>query len=204
MPASAWAWTDGNIPITCARENGAEAAMRFMADADSIPGERVGRLPDLQRPSASTAPPIATRSSYFLRGAGRQSFGQRLCRHRLSIAESVINRHGMSKLAAIKANFEAGYSRLGQPGGNAVSAILDLQARHGPACCRSTAAELDPRLIRAMTADDLMTAKATLRGRCAVLACVRRVSYIDYTGVRGCPARSQHQSSATSKARSMR
>ena len=67
MPAPAWASTAASFRYYRARENGAEAAIRFMADADSIPGERSESV--VPSSTATRIDRIVYRNtvSYFLR-----------------------------------------------------------------------------------------------------------------------------------------
>ena len=159
-----------------ARENGAEAAIRFMADADNIPGESsesymtFGGHPIYRVAYRNTV-------SYFLRvpdgnplGTGYYDTGsQSLARlasgasDALTAIDGSTTYHGWNDLVATVRDiliFERG-----------TAGLLQVNA-----------AELDPRLNPRDHSDHLMTAKAAYEAA-ANLACVRRVSYVDYASM---------------------
>jgi len=161
------------FPYYRARENGAEAAIRFMADADGLPAQKTdGYLTfnghDIYR--------IAYRNtvSYFLRvpdgnplGGGYAETGFQSLQ-RLSAGDN-------NELAAIDGStVYHGWNDLV----GTVRAIL-LYERGKAGLLQVNAAELDPRLNPRDHSDHLMTAKAAYEAA-STLPCVRRVSYIDY------------------------
>jgi hypothetical protein len=160
-------------PFYLARENGAETAIRFMADADSTPTEET-----VARPAFNGHPiyRIGYRNAvgYFLRvpdgdgsGAGYQATGfQSLKRlaggenDTLSAIDGSTAYHGWSDLVAT------------------VRAILQYE-RGGATLVQINVADPDPRNNPNDHSDHVMTAKAALDA-VSSLACVRRVYYVDY------------------------
>lgn len=163
-------------PFYLARENGAENAIRFMADADNIPAEKnVGVLIFNGHPIYRVA--YRNTVSYFLRvpdgeGSGNgysqtgfQSLKQLAERNRplWSIDGSTIYSDWNDLVATIAAimSYERGRTSLVQ---------LNV-------------ADPDPRYNPFDHSDHLMTAKAALDAA-AGMACVRRVYYVDYASSR--------------------
>jgi len=164
-------------PFYLARENGAEAAIRFMADADAAPGERSAAPMsfnghDIYRVSYRNT------VGYFLRvpdghwsGDGYYETGFESLR-RLSSGENDVLRaidgsaiyHGWDDLVATLRAIIA-YER-----GNA--ALIQLNV-----------AETDTRINPKDHSDHLMTAKAALDAA-KDLSCVRRIYYVDYASSR--------------------
>jgi hypothetical protein len=164
------------FPYYRARENGAETAIRFMADADNIPAEKTESYMTFNG-HAIYRVGYRNTVSYFLRapdgnplGGGYAGTGFQSLR-RLStgandtlaaIDDSTVY-HGWNDLVAT------------------VRAIL-VNERGNAGLLQINAAELDPRLNPRDHSDHLMTAKAAYdaaRG----LPCVRRVSYVDYASM---------------------
>jgi catechol 2,3-dioxygenase-like lactoylglutathione lyase family enzyme len=160
-------------PFYLARENGAEAAVLFMADADDIPvkkvvshmtfnGHRVFRMS------------YRNTVSYFLRvpdgnplGTGYADTGFQSLKR--------LNSGDNGHLAAVDGStVYRGWGDLVKT----VRAIMDYE-RGGAAQVQVNVAELDARINPQDHSDHLMTAKAALDA-VADLACVRRVSYVDY------------------------
>jgi hypothetical protein len=160
-------------PFFLARENGAETAIRFMADADDIPSNRtVSQMPF----NGHSIYRVSYRStvSYFLRvpdgnpngtgypGTGFQSL-KRLAGAEIDTFAAIDGStvyHGWSDLVAT------------------VRAILDYERGDAPSV-QINVAELDARINPNDHSDHLMTAKAALdaaRG----LGCARRLYYVDY------------------------
>jgi hypothetical protein len=164
------------FPYYRARENGAEAAIRFMADADSIPGERSESYIEF---NGHRIDRIVYRNtvSYFLRvpdgnplGGGYADTGFQSLQ-RLASGEN-------NDLAAIDGSaVYHGWNDLV----TTVRAIL-VYERGKAGLLQVNAAELDPRLNPRDHSDHLMTAKAGYEAA-ASLACVRRVSYVDYASM---------------------
>jgi len=164
-------------PFYLARENGAEAAIRFMADADATPGERVAA------PMVFNGHPIYRVSysntvGYFLRvpdgsasGAGYSETSFQSLK-RLASGENDVLRavdgsttyHGWNDLVATVRSIIA-YER-----GRAALVQLNV-------------AETDTRINPNDHTDHLMTAKAALEA-VKDLSCVRRVYYVDYASSR--------------------
>jgi hypothetical protein len=166
-------WGGRKQPFYLARENGAETAIRFMADADDIPAERVVEHRVFNRHAIYR---IAYRNtvSYFLRvpdgnphGTGYYDTGFQSLKR---LADGVIDElvavdgsavyHGWRDLTAT------------------LRAIVDFE-RGRAAAVQFNVAELDARINPDDHSDHLMTARAALDS-VSDLACVRRVSYVDY------------------------
>lgn len=166
-------WGGRKHPFYLARENGAEAAIRFMADADDIPAERVIEHRTFNGHAIYR---VAYRNtvSYFLRvpdgnplGSGYYDTGfQSLKRlaggavDRLYAVDGSTVYHGWGDLTAT------------------LRKIVDFE-RGQAAAVQFNVAELDARINPDDHSDHLMTARAALDS-VSDLACVRRVSYVDY------------------------
>jgi hypothetical protein len=164
-------------PFYLARENGAEAAIRFMAEVDAEPGERSAAPMsfnghDVYRVSYRNT------VSYFLRvpdghwsGDGYYETGFESLR-RLSNGENSVLRavdgsatyHGWSDLVAT------------------LKAIIAYE-RGQAALIQLNVAETDTRINSKDHSDHLMTARAALDAA-KDLSCVRRVYYVDYASSR--------------------
>jgi len=166
-------WGGRKHPFYLARENGAEAAIRFMADADDIPAERVIEHRTFNGHAIYR---VAYRNtvSYFLRvpdgnplGSGYYDTGFQSLKR---LADGAIDRlyavdgstvyHGWGDLTAT------------------LRKIVDFE-RGQAAAVQFNVAELDARINPNDHSDHLMTARAALDS-ISDLACVRRVSYVDY------------------------
>jgi hypothetical protein len=160
-------------PFYLARENGAEAAIRFMADADGSPGERIAA------PMVFNGHPIYRVSyhntvGYFLRlpdgnasGAGYLATGfqslKRLAGGENDVFKAVDGStvyHGWTDLVAT------------------LRAIVAYE-RGRAAMIQVNVAETDARINPNDHTDHLMTAKAALEA-IKDSSCVRRVYYVDY------------------------
>jgi hypothetical protein len=160
-------------PYYLARENGAEAAIRFMVDADSEPGARSASYVQINGHSIYR---VAYRNtvSYFLRlpdgnahGTGYYDTGYRSLRRLASGDNASISAvdgsavyHGWRDLVAT------------------LRALLDSE-RGSAQAVQLNVAELDASLNPEDHSDHLMTARAALDSA-AGLACARRISYVDY------------------------
>ena len=164
-------------PFYLARENGAEAAVRFMADADAEPGERSAVLMsfnghDIYRVSYRNT------VSYFLRvldghwsGDGYYETGFESLK-RLSSGENNVLRavdgsatyHGWDDLVTT------------------VRAIIAYE-RGSATLVQINVAETDTRINPKDHSDHLMTAKAALAAA-KDISCARRVYYVDYASSR--------------------
>jgi len=164
-------------PFYLARENGAEAAIRFMADADGAPAERVAAPMTF---NGHVVYRVSYRNTvgYFLRlpdgnasGAGYEATGfqslKRLASGENDVLQAVdasTTYHGWSDLVATLRALIA-YER-----GRAAVAQINV-------------AETDARVNPNDHADHLMTAKAALDA-VKDSSCVRRVYYVDYASSR--------------------
>jgi len=160
-------------PYYLARENGAENAIRFMADADTIPANE-----SASHRSFNGHPiyRIVYRNtvSYFLRvpdgnphGGGYAHTGFQSLKR---LADGTNN-----MLAAVDGStIYHGWNDLVRT----VRKIMDFERGHA-ASVQLNVAETDPRINPGDHSDHLMTAKAALDA-VKDLACVRRVYYVDY------------------------
>ncbi|HEY6024974.1 MAG TPA: hypothetical protein VIV34_12455 [Pseudolabrys sp.] len=164
-------------PFYLARENGAEAAIRFMADADAAPGERTAASMSFNGHDIYR---ISYRNTvgYFLRvpdghwsGDGYYETGFESLK-RLSNGQNDVLRavdgsttyHGWDDLVAT------------------LRAIIAFERGH-TALVQLNVAETDTRINAQDHSDHLMTAKAALDAA-KDLSCVRRVYYVDYASSR--------------------
>ena len=156
-----------------ARENGAEQAIRFMANADDEPG------PETAGPMTFNGHPIFRVSyrntvGYFLRvpdgnpsGGGYPDTGYQSLKR--------LNDGSNALLAAVDGStIYHGWDDLVAT----VRAILTYE-RAGASLIQVNAAELDPKINPGDHSDHLMTAKAAYEAA-ELLPCVRKVSYVDY------------------------
>lgn len=159
-------------PFYRARENGAEQAMRFMANADREPGQESAGHMTINGHSIYRVSYGHT-VGYFLRvpdghwtGSGYYDTGFQSLKH--------LN-EGAAMLAAVDGStVYHGWGDLTKT----VRAIIDYE-RGAAGQVQLNVAELDTRINPEDHSDHLMTAKAALDA-VSDLACVRRVSYVDY------------------------
>jgi len=164
-------------PFYLARENGAETAIRFMADADDIPARKtVSNIRFNGHPIYRVS--YRNTVSYFLRvpdgnpsGAGYSETGfQSLKRladganNTLAAIDGSTAYHGWNDLATT------------------LRQIMDFE-RGSAGNVQLNVAETDPRINPGDHSDHVMTAKAALDA-VKDLACVRRVYYVDYASAR--------------------
>jgi hypothetical protein len=164
-------------PFYLARENGAEAAIRFMADSDAAPGERVAE-PMIFNGHSIYRVSYRNTVGYFLRvpdgnasGAGYALTGFQSLK-RLATGETGILRavdgsttyHGWDDLVAT------------------LRAIIAYE-RGKAAVAQVNVAETDTRINPNDHTDHLMTARAALEA-VKNLSCIRRVYYVDYASSR--------------------
>jgi hypothetical protein len=166
-------WGGRKRPYYLARENGAEAAIRFMANADDTPGKETATHMTFNGHSIYR---VSYRNTvgYFLRvpdgnpqGTGYFDTGFQSLK-RLNSGKS-------DRLVAVDGStVYRGWGDLVKT----MRAIMDYERGHA-AHVQINVAELDPRINPNDHSDHLMTAKAALDA-VKDLACVRRVSYVDY------------------------
>ncbi len=161
------------FPFYLARENGAETAIRFMADADGAPGERIAGSVSFNGHKIYR---VSYRDTvgYFLRvpdghwsGDGYYETGfeslKRLSTHENDILRAVdgsTTYHGWDDLVST------------------LNAII-VYERGKASLVQINVAETDTRINPKDHSDHLMTARATLDAA-KTLSCVRRVFYVDY------------------------
>jgi hypothetical protein len=166
-------WGGRKHPFYLARDNGAELAIRFMADAGKAPAVKIAGM---QTINGHPIYRIVYRNtvSYFLRvpdghwtGTGYYDTGfqslQRLAQGQIDMLTAIdgtASYHGWNDLVAT------------------VRAIIDLERERAPAV-QINVAETDARINPADHSDHLMTAKAALDA-VASLGCAKRVYYVDY------------------------
>jgi len=161
------------FPFYRARENGAEAAIRFMADADSTPGERSDSYVTF---NGHRIYRIAYRNTvaYFLRVPDGNALGGGYAETGFQSLQR-LSSGANDTLAAIDGSaIYHGWDDL-------VATVRDMLVyeRGTTSLLQVNAAELDPRLNPRDHSDHLMTARAAYEAA-AGLSCVRRVSYVDY------------------------
>jgi len=161
------------FPYYLARENGAEAAIRFMVDVDSAPGSTAASYLPF---NAHRIYRVSYRNtvSYFLRvpdgnpeGTGYYDTGFQSLRglaegknRSLSAVDGSTIYHGWNDLVST------------------VRALIDFERGPAPQV-QVNVAETDTRVNHDDHSDHLMTAKAALDS-VSGLGCVRRVYYVDY------------------------
>jgi hypothetical protein len=164
-------------PLYLARENGAETAIRFMADADDIPAKKtVFNRPFNGHPIYRVS--YRNTVSYFLRLADGNPQGGGYERTGFQSLKRLANGEN-NTLAAVDG------STVYRDWGDLVATlrkIMDFERRRVPNV-QLNVAETDARINPNDHSDHLMTAKAALD---AVndLGCVRRVYYVDYASSR--------------------
>jgi LmbE family N-acetylglucosaminyl deacetylase len=164
-------------PFYLARENGAEAAIRFMADTDAAPGERIAHPMSFNGHMIYRVSYLNT-AGYFLRvpdghwsGDGYYETGFQSLK-RLATGENDILRavdgsatyHGWADLV------------------DTLHAIV-IYERERSTVVQINVAETNTRINPKDHSDHLMTAKAALEA-VKDLSCVRRVYYVDYASSR--------------------
>jgi hypothetical protein len=164
-------------PLYLARENGAEAAIRFMVDADSLPSERVVSRQSVNGHSIYRVSYRNT-AGYFLRlpdgDASGNGFAETGYRSLKKLADGQI-----PDLAAIDGSADYhGWSDLVAT----LRAIVDDERGRAPSI-QLNVAETDPAINPNDHSDHLMTAKAALDA-VKDAPCVRRVYYVDYASSR--------------------
>ena len=161
-------------PYYLARENGAENAIRFMADADTIPARRT--LLSHKRFNGHAIYRIAYRNtvSYFLRVPDGNPHGGGYAHTGFQSLKRLANGANDTLAAVDGSTVYHGWKDLVAT----VRKIMDFE-RGRAAQVQLNMAETDPRINPEDHSDHLMTAKAALDA-VSDLACVRRAYYVDY------------------------
>jgi hypothetical protein len=160
-------------PFYLARENGAETAIRFMADADDMPARRAaGHMPFNGHPVYRVS--YRQTVSYFLRVPDGNPLGSGYFDTGFQSLKLLANGDNTTLAAVDGSTVYHGWKDLV----STVRAIVDFERGRAPAV-QINVAELNPRINPNDHSDHLMTAKAALDA-VKDLACVRRVSYVDY------------------------
>lgn len=164
-------------PFYLARENGAETAIRFMADADDIPAERIAAHMSFNGHSIYR---VSYRNtvSYFLRVPDGNPLGTGYYDTGFQSLKRLASGENNTLVAIDGSTVYHGWNDLV----STLREILDSERGRAPAV-QLNVAELDARINPNDHSDHLMTAKAAL-GAVRDLACVRRVSYVDYASSR--------------------
>ncbi len=160
-----------------ARENGAEQAIRFMANADSDPGQETAG------PMTFNGHPIfrvtyRNTVGYFLRVPDGNPAGSGYPDTDYQSLKRLEDGSNPLLMAVDGSTVYRGWGDLIAT----VRAILTYE-RAGASLIQVNAAELDPNINPGDHSDHLMTAKAAYEAA-KPLACVRKVSYVDYASAK--------------------
>ncbi len=168
---------DRKYPLYLARENGAEQAVRFMADADGAPTGPVATTMSFNGHAIYRVGYRGT-VSYFLRVADGNPQGSGYAHTGFQSLKRLADGSNDTLAAVDGTTAYRGWSDLTKT----LRAIVDYE--RGPAkLVQINIAELDQSINPEDHSDHLMTARAAIdatRG----LPCVRRVSYVDYASSR--------------------
>ena len=160
-------------PFYRARENGAETAIRFMADADDIPASRVAEHRSF-RGHAIYRISYRHTVSYFLRVPDGNPQGSGYFDTGFQSLKRLTDSSNTTLASIDGSTVYRGWNDLV----STVRAIVDFE-RGAASAVQINIAETDARINPNDHADHIMTAKAALNA-VEDLACVRRVSYVDY------------------------
>jgi hypothetical protein len=156
-----------------ARENGAEAAIRFMANANDVPaGETAGHMNLNGHPIYRVT--YRKTVGYFLRLPDGNPAGTGYFETDFQSLRRLHSGDNVTLAAVDGSTAYHGWDDLV----STMRAILNYE-RGSVALLQINAAELDPRINPGDHSDHLMTARAALDAAKG-LPCVRRVSYVDY------------------------
>lgn len=161
------------FPYYRARENGAEAAIRFMADADSSPADKSESYVTF---NGHRIYRVAYRNTvaYFLRVPDGNALGSGYSQTGFQSLKRLSDGANNTLAAIDGSTVYHGWNDL-------VATVREMLVyeRGKAGLLQINAAELDPRLNPRDHSDHLMTAKAAYEAA-GSLSCVRRVSYVDY------------------------
>lgn len=160
-------------PFYLARENGAETAIRFMADADDIPAERIAAPMSFNGHSIYRVSYRDT-VSYFLRVPDGNASGDGYYETGFQSLKRLADGANNTLYAVDGSTAYHGWNDLV----STLRKIMDFE-RGRAAIVQLNVAELDARINPNDHSDHLTTAKAALDA-VKDLACLRRVSYVDY------------------------
>jgi hypothetical protein len=164
-------------PFYLARENGAETAIRFMADADGAPAEKSASQLSLRGHLIYRVSYRHT-VSYFLRLPDGNPWGSGYFDTGYQSLKRLANRANDVLWAIDGSASYRGWNDLVAT----LRALLDYE-RGNAALIQINVAELDERINPNDHSDHLMTARAALEAT-SDLSCVRRVHYMDYASAR--------------------
>jgi hypothetical protein len=160
-------------PFYLARENGAEAAIRFMADTHGPPVER-SAAPMVFNGHSVYRVSYRNTVSYFLRGPDGNPKGSGY----EATGNQSLNRLALGEIATLSAidgsTVYHGWADLVAT----LRAIMDYERGHAPAV-QINVPEMDPKINPADHSDHQMTAKAALDAASG-LKCARRLHYTNY------------------------
>jgi hypothetical protein len=160
-------------PLFLARENGAETAIRFMADADDIPAKKtVSNRPFNGHPIYRIS--YRNTVSYFLRVADGNPGGGGYERTGFQSLKRLANSENNTLAAVDRSTVYHGWDDLVAT----VRKIIDFERGRAPNV-QLNVAETNIRINPNDHSDHLMTAKAALDA-VSNLVCVRRVYYVNY------------------------
>ena len=164
-------------PFYLARENGAETAMRFMANADSIPAEpAVSLVPVNGHPVYRVA--YRNTVGYFLRLPDGDGSGNGYAHTGFQSLQRLADGRIEAISAVDRSTVYGGWGDLVAT----LHAIMRYE-RAGAALMQINVAELDARVNPGDHSDHRMTAKAALQAS-SDLGCVRRLHYVNYASSR--------------------
>jgi hypothetical protein len=168
---------DRKHPLYLARENGAVEAVRFMADAKTVPGpDTVSTMPFSGHPIYRVS--YRNTVSYFLRVPDGNPLGTGYAHTGFQSLKRLADNDNDTLAAVDGSTVYHGWNDLV----GTLRAIIKYE-RGQAALVQINVAELDPHINPGDHADHLMTAKAATEAA-RHLSCVRTVSYVDYASSR--------------------